>query len=131
MTHLQRSQKFTTRIAESALGLSHHNIDRDQQLGFYSWLWWRTQFIFSMKNASESTMKRVLILVFTLAIAATSDQAAEIKGRARVVDGDTLWVGSIKIRLNGTDAPERSQPRYRAATQALQRLVAGKSSPAT
>jgi endonuclease YncB( thermonuclease family) len=72
-------------------------------------------------------MKRLLLLIVTLAIVATSAQAAEIKGRARVIDGDTLWVGRIKIRLNGIDAPERGQPRYRAATQALQRLVAGKT----
>ncbi len=38
-------------------------------------------------------MKRLLSLIFALAMVATSAQAAEIKGRARVIDGDTLWVG--------------------------------------
>jgi endonuclease YncB( thermonuclease family) len=70
-------------------------------------------------------MKRLLLLIFTLVIVATSAQAAEIKGRARVIDGDTLWVGRIKVRLNGIDAPERGKPRYRAATHTLQKLVAG------
>lgn len=72
-------------------------------------------------------MKRLLLLIFALAIVATSAQAAEIKGRARVIDGDTLWVGRIKVRLNGIDAPERGKPRYRAATQVLEKLVAGKT----
>ncbi|WP_133487918.1 thermonuclease family protein [Aliiroseovarius marinus] len=71
-------------------------------------------------------MTRLLLLIFALATLATAAQAAEIKGRARVIDGDTLWVGKIKIRLNGIDAPERGKARYRAATQALQKLVAGK-----
>lgn len=52
--------------------------------------------------------------------------ARELKGRARVIDGDTLYVGRVKVRLNGIDAPERGQARSRAATRALQSLVAGK-----
>jgi micrococcal nuclease len=43
----------------------------------------------------------------------------------RVVDGDTLWLGNVKVRLNGIDAPERGMPRFRAATDTLKRLVAG------
>ena len=72
-------------------------------------------------------MTRLLALILASALMTTAAHAAEIKGRARVIDGDTLWVGRIKIRLNGIDAPERGQPRYRAATQTLQKLVAGKT----
>ena len=72
-------------------------------------------------------MTRLLILLLALALTTTAAHAAEIKGRARVIDGDTLWVGRIKIRLNGIDAPERGHPRYRAATQTLQKLVTGKT----
>lgn len=32
-----------------------------------------------------------------------------VKGNARVVDGDTIWIGKIKIRLHGIDAPETKQ----------------------
>jgi len=32
-----------------------------------------------------------------------------IKGNARVVDGDTIWIGETKIRLFGIDAPETKQ----------------------
>ncbi|MGC1502817.1 MAG: thermonuclease family protein [Sulfitobacter sp.] len=40
---------------------------------------------------------------------ATSVQA-EISGKLRVVDGDTLDVGGTRVRLHGIDAPERNQP---------------------
>ncbi len=53
-------------------------------------------------------------------------RSQEIKGYVRVVDGDTLWLGRIKIRLNGIDAPERGRPRYTAATRALQQVTYGK-----
>jgi endonuclease YncB( thermonuclease family) len=38
-----------------------------------------------------------------------SAQAADISGVPRIVDGDTLVVGDIKIRLEGFDAPETDQ----------------------
>lgn len=53
-------------------------------------------------------------------------RSQEIKGYVRVVDGDTLWLGRIKVRLNGIDAPERGQPRFTAATRALKQVTAGK-----
>lgn len=37
------------------------------------------------------------------------------KGKARVVDGDTLWIGDTKIRLHGIDAPESKQECLDAA----------------
>ena len=55
-----------------------------------------------------------------------------IKGYARVVDGDTIWIGDTKIRLHGIDAPEAKQLCYRDnqpwrcgedATEALRRLI--------
>lgn len=48
----------------------------------------------------------------------------------RVIDGDTIDVqltsGSIRVRLNGVDTPERGQPWGREATQALAALVIAK-----
>ena len=35
---------------------------------------------------------------------------AEITGKVRVIDGDTLDVGRTRIRLHGIDAPETDQP---------------------
>ncbi|MGB3243085.1 MAG: thermonuclease family protein [Sulfitobacter sp.] len=36
--------------------------------------------------------------------------AAEITGKVRVIDGDTIDVGKTRVRLHGIDAPERGQP---------------------
>jgi endonuclease YncB( thermonuclease family) len=33
----------------------------------------------------------------------------ELTGLARIVDGDTIWIGMTKIRLHGIDAPEMRQ----------------------
>jgi endonuclease YncB( thermonuclease family) len=63
--------------------------------------------------------------------------AADISGKARVVDGDTLYIGSTKIRLHGIDAPEMKQTCRTSkgkkqlcgqlAKHALQKLVKGHS----
>ncbi|PTV97250.1 endonuclease YncB(thermonuclease family) [Rhodobacter aestuarii] len=61
--------------------------------------------------------------------------AAEVvQGRARVIDGDTLAIGAVRVRLHGIDAPEKDQtcqdPAGRdwrcgaAATAALERMTA-------
>ena len=55
-----------------------------------------------------------------------------VEGPARIVDGDTIWIGETKIRLYGIDAPEAKQLCHRdnqpwrcgeAATEALRRLI--------
>ncbi|GLQ27269.1 succinoglycan biosynthesis protein [Sulfitobacter pacificus] len=48
-----------------------------------------------------------LVLMLTCAAVA---QAADIRGKVRVIDGDTLDVGDVRVRLHGIDAPERNQP---------------------
>ena len=45
----------------------------------------------------------------------TATASADITGPARVVDGDTLQVGSFRIRLSDIDAPERRQTCWRAS----------------
>ncbi len=57
----------------------------------------------------------------------------ELKGKPRIVDGDTIWIGETKIRLHGIDAPETKQgcqqadgESYRcgeASTDALRVLI--------
>jgi endonuclease YncB( thermonuclease family) len=68
------------------------------------------------------------ILLATVSI----DARAEIIGPARIVDGDTLVVRNVKIRLHGIDAPERKQfcqtsagdyPCGQSATRALDKLI--------
>ncbi|XUY27606.1 thermonuclease family protein [Agrobacterium sp. rho-8.1] len=55
-------------------------------------------------------IRRALFVAILTAIASgISVEAAEITGRASVVDGDTLDIGGQRIRLNGIDAPESAQ----------------------
>ncbi len=82
----------------------------------------------------------VLMLLASAALAAAAQlgcapQAAEIAGRAtKVVDGDSLEIGSDRIRLYGIDAPEGRQDCRRngevwrcgdAAAAQLRKLVQG------
>lgn len=47
----------------------------------------------------------ITILLFPLNTLAQDSVA----GIPRIIDGDTLWIGSTKIRLHGIDAPEANQ----------------------
>lgn len=74
------------------------------------------------------------IAVFTMV--STPLSAAEVTGVATVIDGDTLDIGDVRIRLNGIDAPEAGQRCSdggsttwrcgKAATSELERLADGK-----
>ena len=61
--------------------------------------------------------------------------AADLSGRARVVDGDTIEVGGARVRLHGVDAPESGQsclargtrwPCGQHATRALAGHIGGR-----
>jgi endonuclease YncB( thermonuclease family) len=66
-------------------------------------------------------------------VAAWSVKGAKLAGPARVVDGDTLVIGEVRVRLEGIDAPESAQTCGKgligtwrcgkAATDHLARLV--------
>ncbi len=56
----------------------------------------------------------VVILLLVLAIAALATSrlhapSAPLAGRAEAIDGDTLRLGSVRVRLVGLDAPELDQ----------------------
>lgn len=63
--------------------------------------------------------------------------AADVAGPARVIDGDTLVVAGVRVRLEGIDAPETGQTCERgsagpwecgaAATKELSRLTEGRT----
>lgn len=79
-------------------------------------------------------MIRPLLLFAALAtVSAASANSAELAGRATVIDGDTLELGSARIRLYGIDAVEAAQscttdgkswPCGRYATGRLKALTA-------
>ena len=77
-----------------------------------------------------------LALTFTLILLLPISTAhADITGKPRVIDGDTIHIGDTKIRLHGIDAPEIKQTCRTSkgkeqmcgvlAKQALERLVKG------
>ena len=62
-------------------------------------------------------------------------ETADIAGSAQVIDGDSLIVAGVEIRLYGIDAPEYLQPCFRRgrpwrcgidATRTLRALIAGR-----
>jgi endonuclease YncB( thermonuclease family) len=59
-----------------------------------------------MSRASAIRWIARLVLTFLTAYPAF---AAEITGIPRIVDGDTVEIGQVKIRLSGIDAPETDQ----------------------
>ncbi len=56
-----------------------------------------------------------LFLIFVGLAWPMASHAAEITGAARVVDGDTVEVQGVKIRLHGIDAPESKQQCQRTS----------------
>jgi micrococcal nuclease len=65
-------------------------------------------------------MKMILIAAVGLLVGSagtagvmTMTAASPITGHARIIDGDTLIVDHVKIRLNGVDAPEIGKPNSR------------------
>ena len=66
----------------------------------------------------------------------TETFAADLSGRARVIDGDTIELGAARVRLHGVDAPESAQsclaggerwPCGRRATRALAGRIDGRT----
>lgn len=50
-----------------------------------------------------------IVISFLVYLACSLAQAAELSGVPRIVDGDTLAIGAMKVRLEGIDAPETDQ----------------------
>jgi endonuclease YncB( thermonuclease family) len=71
-------------------------------------------------------LSAVLAATALLAGAPVIAAAEDVTGQARVVDGDTIKVGTLTVRLKGIAAPERDEPGGAEATEAMRRLVGGR-----
>jgi endonuclease YncB( thermonuclease family) len=89
---------------------------------------------------TDGGTRRLPVVVATLAVSlapvgAATAAAIVVSGTARVLDGDTLEIGTTRVRLFGIDAPESAQRCTgqqgrewacgRSATRALERLTKG------
>src|SRR5262249_29312070 len=55
-------------------------------------------------------MQKILIIVVVAVLCALAHaQAAEISGVPRILDGDTVAINGMRVRLEGIDAPETDQ----------------------
>ena len=75
------------------------------------------------------------ILTATVTLNGSASSEADLSGQARVIDGDSILVGRVEVRLHGIDAPEAKQtcvldgvrwPCGRQATRALRNLIEGR-----
>ena len=63
-------------------------------------------------------MKMIYGLVLTIALVPLTDVSsseAQIVGEAVVIDGDTIEIGSVRVRFFGIDAPEKRQTCFTAS----------------
>jgi endonuclease YncB( thermonuclease family) len=77
-----------------------------------------------IRTAPSSTMNRTLIAAVAVLMSSTA-HATEISGPARVLDGDTVVVGEIHVRLKGVDAPERGTELGEFARKIMIEIVNG------
>ena len=59
-------------------------------------------------------------------VEATPSRPTEIRGRARIIDGDTIVIRDTRIRLAGIDAPELEHPWGKKSKFALIALCKGR-----
>jgi endonuclease YncB( thermonuclease family) len=53
---------------------------------------------------------RAIVVVLALALTGAASAAERLSGRVHVLDGDTIAVGGVTVRLQGVAAPELEHP---------------------
>ena len=69
-------------------------------------------------------MKKPSLILFSIVILITysivnSAENNVVKGKARIIDGDTIEINKEKIRFGGINSPERNETGYRLAKDKL------------
>ena len=65
-----------------------------------------------MKKQSLSLGSFFIIILFTFSFVQSSEISI-VKGKARIIDGDTIEINSEKIRFGGIDTPEKKEIGHR------------------
>ena len=71
------------------------------------------------------SIRNILVAIACISATAAAADPLTISGPARVIDGDTVVVGGVHVRLKGVDAAERGTERGDDATQVMMGIVAG------
>ena len=74
-------------------------------------------------------MKKPSLILFSILILITfsfvnSEENNVAKGKARIIDGDTIEINKEKIRFGGINSPERNESGYRLAKDKLTEKIA-------
>ena len=78
-----------------------------------------------MKGETLFTILAIVVLLLFAAELARAEETV-LFGRAEVIDGDTLRIGDVKVRLNGLDAPEMDTYVGKAARLGMLEIVDGR-----
>ena len=76
-----------------------------------------------MKKQNLNLSSFFIIILFTLSYAQSSEKST-LKGKAKVIDGDTIEINKEKIRFGGINSPERNETGYRLAKDKLIEKIA-------
>ncbi len=70
-----------------------------------------------------------IIIALALILASPAFAQSEVSGTCRVVDGDTVFAGSVQVRLHGVAAPEfndyKKEPGGLEATNFIRQICEG------
>ena len=74
-------------------------------------------------------MKKLKLILFSIVIFihfsfTNSSEKNYAKGKARIIDGDTIEINKEKIRFGGINSPERNEIGYRLAKDKLEEKIA-------
>ena len=85
--------------------------------------------LFCTAKNIKTILKRLVVAAAILhsSLFILNSQAATLEGKVtKVSDGDTIWVGRVKIRLDRIDAPESDQEYGKESAKHLRDLILGK-----
>ena len=74
-----------------------------------------------MKKLSQILFSIVILITYSIVNSAENNV---LKGKARIIDGDTIEINKEKIRFGGINSPERNETGYRLAKDKLIEKIA-------